>query len=339
MIPYLLRRLVFLVLIAFSVTLTTFVLSHVIPGDPARLAAGPGAERQQVEAIRHRMGLDRPIAEQYVLYLQSLAHFDLGTSIVTRQPVSDELLRRLPATLELVMVSFAIYLVLGIPMAVIAATTRRPAVDVGVRAVATSAHAIPAFVLALWLQFLLFFRLGWFPSGGRLSITLEPPPARTGLLLVDSLLAGRPDAFADAAHHVVLPAIALTFGLMVIAVRLTRATLLTELGKDYVKMARLKGLSEGAIIRRHVLRNSLIPVLTLVGVQFGYLIGGTLVVEEIFSWPGLGAYAFDSIVSLDYAPVMGVVLVTTTIFVLVNFAIDLLYPLIDPRIRLWGETR
>jgi peptide/nickel transport system permease protein len=339
MTAYLLRRIVFLVLIAFSVTLTTFVLSHVIPGDPARLAAGPGAERQQVEAIRHRMGLDLPIAQQYGQYLQSLSHFDLGTSIVTKQPVSNELARRLPATLELVLVSFAIYLLLGIPSAVLAATTRRPAVDLAIRAIATTAHAVPAFVLALWLQFLLFFRLGWFPSGGRLTIRLQPPPTTTGFLLVDSVLAGRFDALADAALHLALPAIALTFGLIVIAVRLTRATLLTELGKDYVRMARLKGLSEGAIIRRHVLRNSLIPVLTLVGVQFGYLIGGTLVVEEVFAWPGLGAYAFDSIVALDYAPVMGVVLVTTTIFVLVNFAIDLLYPLIDPRIRLWGQAR
>src|ERR1700694_3133783 len=151
---YVLRRLAFLVLITFGVTLMTFVLSHVIPGDPARLAAGPGAEREQVDAIRRRIGLDRPLPEQYVLYLLNLGRLDFGTSIVTRQPVAEELLRRLPATLELVVVSFLAYLLLGVPLAVMAATTRWPALDLLIRALATSSHAVPAFVLSLWLQFL-----------------------------------------------------------------------------------------------------------------------------------------------------------------------------------------
>jgi peptide/nickel transport system permease protein len=271
-------------------------------------------------------------------YLGNLSHLDLGISAITRLPVSEELGRRLPATLELVGVSFLLYLALGLPLAVLAATTRWRAVDTLVRTIAMTAHAIPAFVLALWLQFTLYFHLGWFPSGGRLSILLDEPTKVTGFFLVDSLIARRLDIFVDALDHLILPAVALTFGLLAIAVRLTRATLLTELSKDYVRMARLKGLQEGAIIRRHVLRNSLIPVLTLFGVQFGYLIGGTLVVETVFSWPGIGSYAFDSILALDYNPVMGVVLLTTVIFVVVNFIIDLLYPLIDPRIRLWGQV-
>lgn len=338
MIVYVLRRLAFLVLISFGVTLMTFVISRVIPGDPARLAAGPGADRAQVDAIRAALGLDLPLHEQYFRYLDNLVRGDLGISVVTRQPVAEELERRLPATIELVVVSFGVYLVIGIVLAVVAATARHWVADALVRIAATSAYAIPSFVLALWLQILLFFHLGWFPSSGRLSIHTASLESVTGFLLIDSLLAGRPDAFVDALRHLALPLIALTLGLVAIAVRLIRATFLTELTKDYVKMARLKGLSEWTIVRRHVLRNSLVPSLALFGIQFGYLVGGTVVIETIFSWPGIGAYAFDSIIALDYAPVVGVTLVTTAIFVLVNFAIDLLYPVVDPRIRLWGEA-
>jgi peptide/nickel transport system permease protein len=228
--------------------------------------------------------------------------------------------------------------VIGIALAVVAATTRRRGVDVMVRLLATSAFSIPAFVLALWLQVLLYLHLGWLPSSGRLDILTAPPRDVTGFLLVDSLFDGRADAFADAVSHLVLPVTALTFGLVAIAVRIVRATLLTELEKDYVKMLRLKGLSERTIVRRHVLRNALVPALALFGAQFGYLIGGTVVIETIFAWPGVGAYAFDSIIALDYAPVMGVTLLVTAVFVLVNFCIDLLYPVVDPRIRLWGQV-
>jgi peptide/nickel transport system permease protein len=338
MISYVARRFAFLLLICFGVTLITFAISHVIPGDPARLAAGPGARETQVDAMRELLGLDEPLPTQYVRYLDNLVHGDLGFSIVTRQPVRQELGRRIPATLELVVVSFAIYLVIGIALAILAATTRRRGVDVSVRLLATAAFSIPAFVLALWLQVLLYLHLGWLPSSGRLDILTVPPRDVTGFLLVDSLLDGRPDAFVDAGRHLILPVTALTFGLVAIAVRIVRATLLTELEKDYVKMLRMKGLSERTVIRRHVLRNALVPALALFGAQFGYLIGGTVVIETIFAWPGVGAYAFDSIIALDYAPVMGVTLLVTAVFVLVNFCIDLLYPVVDPRIRLWGEV-
>jgi peptide/nickel transport system permease protein len=335
---YIGRRLAFLVVICFGVTLLTFLISHVIPGDPARLVAGPGADRAQILAIRSHFGLDKPIPNQYLVYVDNLVHGDLGTSIVSREPVTTALGRRIPATLELVVVSFVAYLIAGLTLAVLAATTRLRAVDVTIRLLSTAAFAIPAFVLALWLQLIFYFHLGWLPSSGRLDVVTTPPRNITGSYLIDSLLTGNWSTFGDAVRHLVLPGAALTFGLLAIAVRLTRATLLAELDKDYVKMARLKGLSERAIIRRHVLRNALVPSLALYGIQFGYLIGGTVVVESIFSWPGLGAYAFDSVAALDYAPVMGVTLVATAIFVLVNFVIDLLYPVIDPRIRLWGQS-
>jgi peptide/nickel transport system permease protein len=336
---YLARRLAFFLLILWGVTIMTFVLSHVVPGDPALLAAGPGADREQVEQIRQAEGLDRPLLEQYLHYLQNLSRLDLGKSILTRVPVSQELSSRLPATIELVAVSFVVYLCIGIPLAVRAATTRSRVVDLLIRTFATSAHAVPSFVLAIWLQLLFYRQLGWLPSTGRLTLSLDRPPTVTGLYLIDSLFVLRIDIFADALVHLVLPVTALVFALMVTAVRVTRATLLTELAKDYVRMLRLKGLPESLVIRRHVLRNALIPILTLVGVQFGYVVGGTLLVETVFAWPGIGLYAFRSIVSLDYAPVMGVVMITTAIFVFMNFVIDMLYPIIDPRIRLWGEVR
>lgn len=335
---YLGRRLVFFALIWLGVTAVTFSLSHIVPGDPARLAAGPGADEEAVDQIREDMGLDEPLIDQYVSYMQALLRLDLGTSIVTRQPVTDELATRLPASLELIFVSFAAYLAIALPLAAIAATTRRRSVDLGVRLFAVIAFAIPAFVLALWLQLIFYRQLGWLPVGGRLDILISRPPTVTGFLTIDGLLAGRPDVTVDAIRHLILPAVALTLGLLAIAVRVGRATLLNELSKDYVKMARLKGLGERTIVRRHAMRNATVPLLALLGVQFGYLVGGTLVVESVFGWPGIGLYAFNSILSLDYAPVMGVALVTTAIFVGVNFIIDLLYPVIDPRIRLWGHA-
>jgi peptide/nickel transport system permease protein len=334
---YILRRLVFLVVICFGVTLVTFLLSHVVPGDPARLVAGPGADKAQILAIRARFGLDKPLVPQYFRYLKNLFHGDLGMSIVSREAVTSDIRTRLPATLELVVASFFVYLTVGLSLAALAATTRMRSIDVSIRVLSTAAFAVPAFVLALWLQIIFFFHLGWLPSSGRLDVTTTPPPHLTGFYLVDSIAAGQWGTFWDAARHLVLPGAALTLGLLAIAVRLTRATILAELDKDYVKMLRLKGLSEAVIMRRHVLRNALVPSLALFGIQFGYLIGGTVVVETIFGWPGLGSYAFDSVAALDYAPVMGVTLVVTAIFVTVNFAIDLLYPLIDPRIRLWGH--
>jgi peptide/nickel transport system permease protein len=338
MTAYIVRRLLFLVVICFGVTVLTFFISHVIPGDPARLVAGPGADKTQILAIRKKFGLDQPMVNQYVKYIDNLAHGDLGTSIVSREPVATALSRRIPATLELVLTSFILYLIVGLALAVVAATSRLRSVDVSIRLFSTASFAIPAFVLALWLQLVFYYHLGWLPSSARLDAVTDPPGKITGFYLIDSLLHGQWSTFVEAARHLVLPVAALTFGLLAIAVRLTRATLLSELDKDYVKMARLKGLSSWAIIRHHVLRNALVPSLALYGIQFGYLIGGTVVVETIFSWPGLGAYAFDSVAALDYAPVLGVTLVATAIFVFVNFVIDLLYPIVDPRIRLWGQA-
>ncbi len=335
---YILRRLALAVLITLCVTLMTFVLSRVVPGDPARLAAGPAASPEQVQEIRERFGLTKSIPEQYADYMGRLVRLDFGESIITRQPVSQELRSRLPASMELVAVTFAVYLVLGLGLAVVAASTPRRWLDALIRGSVTVANAVPVFILAFWLQYLLFFKAGLFPSGDRLGADTVPPPTITGFYLIDGLLAGRPEVTLDAAYHLALPVLVLVLGMLALSVRVTRATLLGEKERDYVHMLRMKGVPERRVMGRHVLRNGLVPVLPLLGIQFGYLVSATVLVETIFGWPGIGSYAFDSLVALDYEPVMGFVLVATVLFVLASLVIDLLYPLIDPRIRLWGST-
>jgi peptide/nickel transport system permease protein len=291
-----------------------------------------------VEQIREQFGLNDPIPAQYFDYMGRLVHLDFGKSILTGQPVLQELENRLPATMELVIITFLAYLAIGLPLAVLTASTRRPWVDGGVRGLVMVGHAIPVFILAFWLQYLLFFKLGLLPSGDRLDPETVPPATVTGSYLLDGLLAGRPGVSVEAALHLVLPVVVLVAGMVAVSVRLTRATLLGEREREYVQMLRMKGLPEKRIMRRHVLRNALVPVLPMLGIQFGYLISATVIVETIFGWPGIGSYAFDSLVGLDYEPVMGFVLLTTVMFVLASLVIDLLYPVVDPRIRLWGDT-
>jgi peptide/nickel transport system permease protein len=335
---YVARRLLVAVLITLCVTLMTFVLSRVVPGDPARLAAGPSAPPEQVAAIRADFGLDKPVPVQYVQYMGRLVKLDLGESIITGQPVWKELRSRLPATLELIFVSFAVSLVVGFGLALWAASTRRPWLDTSIQGAVTVSNAVPVFILGFWLQYLLFFKWGLLPSGDRLDAQTAPPRTITGSYLVDGVLTGRPGVTAEAAYHLILPVTVLVLGMLAITVRVTRATMLEQRTRDYVQMLRLKGLPERELMRKHVLRNALIPVLPLLGIQFGYLISATVLVETVFGWPGIGKYAFDSLVALDYEPVMGFVLVSTIIFVLASLIVDLLTPVIDPRIRLWGSA-
>ncbi|HZQ06780.1 MAG TPA: ABC transporter permease [Anaerolineae bacterium] len=336
---YVIQRLLSAVLILLGVSVLTFTISHIIPADPARIAAGPTAGQAQVEALRKAMGLDRPAPEQYLIYLQGILHFDLGRSIRTQQPISEEIVRYLPATLELILFSFVLYTIIGIALGAIAAVKHNSWMDILIRVVSIVAFAVPVYVLGLWLLYGLYFQLGWFPSGGRLDIKTTPPPHVTNFFLIDSLLAGNIPVFLESFQHLILPALTLTLGLLAIATRITRSGMLNELNSKYVQVARLKGVTEWSVVVKHALRNSLIPVLTLMGVQFGYLIGGTVIVETIFQWPGIGLYTFRAITSLDYAAVMGVTLIATFFFVMTNLGLDLLYPVLDPRIAAWGERR
>ncbi|MCB9077860.1 MAG: ABC transporter permease [Anaerolineaceae bacterium] len=327
------------ILTLIGVTALIFVMAQVIPADPARIAAGPGAGKAQVEALRQAMGLDRPVPEQFLRYLSGLTRLDLGRSIRTQQPVLNDIVQFLPASLELIFFSFAIYIVLGLSLGVLAAVNHNNAVDLMIRVGSIVAFAVPIYVLGLWLQYGLYFQLDWFPGGGRLDILTSPPPHVTGFYLIDSLWAGNLPLFFEALHHIALPALTLLLGLIAVATRLTRAGMLTELRSKYIQVARLKGLPERTVIIKHALRNSLIPVVTLMGLQFGYLLGGAVIVETIFQWPGMGLYLFRAISALDYVPVIGVTLIVTFIFVTVNLLLDLIYPLLDPRIAVWGERR
>jgi peptide/nickel transport system permease protein len=265
--------------------------------------------------------------------MAGLMRFDLGDSIQTRQPVWNDIKLFFPATLELVIFSFLIYVVLGVGLGLLWAIHPGKMVGPFARGVSVLGVAIPIFWIGLIFQLVFGTWLGWLPIAGRLDLTAIPPPFVTGLYTVDSLLAGDFELFWDAVVHLILPVTALVISLMAVATRLTRASVRDELHKGYVRTARSKGLSEWTTLHRHVVKNAMNPVLTMLGLQFGWLLGGTVLVEAVFSWPGIGLYAFESFKTFDYAPILALTLVITFTFVLVNLIIDLIYPILDPRLR------
>ena len=334
MLAYVLRRLAWTVLILLLITVITFVLSRVVPANPVVMAAGLGASTQQVAEVRRVMGLDEPLPVQYVRYMQGLARLDFGTSVRTQRAVGQDLRVFLPATFELVCISFALYVLIAIPLGVLAALRTGGVGDILIRGSATLSSAVPVFWLAMILQLVFFARLGWLPSGARIDVRGTPPPLVTGFFSVDSLLAGDFTLFVAVLKHLVLPVSAIVLSLLAVGVRLTRATMLQELQQQYVRTARGKGLRELHIVFTHVLRNALNPVISMLGIQLGYLLAWIILVETIFQWPGIGLYAYESFQGLDYSPIMALTLVFSAFFVLVNLVTDLLYPMIDPRISL-----
>jgi ABC-type dipeptide/oligopeptide/nickel transport system permease component len=330
---FLLNRLAWGSLVLLLVAVLTFFLSRVVPADPAAFLAGQNASAETVARIRAEYGLDRPLAEQFATYVGGLAHFDFGESIRTHRSVAQDLAQFLPATLELLITSFVIYLVLSFYLAVAAA--RRPGgwIDSAVRLVTMLGTGIPVFWLGMALQFVFFYRLHWLPLSGRFPIRDIPPPTITGFLLVDSAIAGDAAALWATLKSITLPALTIVLNLLAVGTRLSRAALIEEFGKLYVRTARGKGLGPRTILYKHVLRNALTPVLTATTMQFGYMISWVILVEVIFDWPGIGLYAYQSFQVFDYSPVIALALVSTAGFVLINLAMDLLYPIIDPRVR------
>lgn len=318
-----------------GMTLISFVLSQAVPADPvtANLGEQAAANPQVVATFRARWGLDRPPHEQYAIYLWNVLHGDLGTSITTKQPVAADLRRHLPATIELAVAAMAIGIIVGIPLGVLAAAQRDRPIDQMARVISLVGTSMPIFWLGLVAIVIFYAWLGWAPSPGRLSARLEPPPFLTGFVLVDALLAGRTDAAVDALKHLALPAIVLSTYSLGVITRVMRGGMLEVLGEDYVRTARAKGASERTVMIQHAARNSLIPTLTVIGLSFGGLLSGAVVTESVFSWPGLGLYAFKSATSLDFPAIMGVGIVVATVYVLVNLVVDVAYGLLDPRIR------
>lgn len=327
------RRLAFMVFVLWGVTLVTFFLSRVVPGDPAQLMAGPQASPSAVAHISRIYGLDDPLFVQYGRYVSDLSRGNLGFSFVTRRNVRTDIATYLPATAELAGYALIAGFVLALVTATAAAYRRGTATDVGGRLTAIAGLSVPAFWLALLLQLLFHTRLGWFPLGGRLSPGVTPPPQITGLLTVDSLLTGRFGDFADAVSHLVLPVTTLALGVYGLMVRIVRTSVIDALGEEYVRTAQAKGLGRWRVLRRHVLRNAMLPAVTVLGLEFGLLATGVFVVESIFQWPGLGNYAFQAIQANDYNATLGATLVIAAMYVVVNLIVDIAYLYLDPRIR------
>lgn len=329
---YTLRRLLLIVPVLVGVSLLTFALARVVPGDPARLAAGAQATPEMYEQIRREFGLDDPLPVQYGSYVAGLLRGDWGDSILSRRPVAADLRLYWPATLELVLVAMAIAVAVGVPLGVLSAVRADQPTDQVSRLVSLLGVSMPAFWLALLLQIFFGLRLGWLPVSGRLDPMIAAPTGGTGLVLVDAALAGDGATLRDALAHVALPALTLSFPALATIARFTRASLLEVLGNDYVRTARAKGLVERRVIFGHGLRNAFIPTLTMIGLSFGWAMGGSVLVETVYDWPGIGLYATRSALTLDFMPIMGIALLYGVVFSLINIVVDVAYGVLDPRV-------
>lgn len=334
MLPFLIRRLALLLLVLLGLSALTFGLSHLVPTDPARAALGFDAAPDMVAQYRREMGLDRSLPAQYALYLGHVVRGDLGASIMTRRSVAEDLARFIPATLELTLVSLVFSVLVGGALGVLAAVRRGSAIDALATAGPVAQLSVPVFVMGLVLLLVFYRWLGWLPYGGRLDSMVPAPPSITGLYLIDGLLARDGRAFRDAAAHLVLPALALSNLTLAEMTRITRSAVLDVLGADHVRTARSKGLPERAVLWRHVVKNAAIPVVTVMGLRVGFLMGGAVITETIFAWPGIGRYAWEGARNVDLNVVMGVTLVVALVYALVNLAVDVFYSMLDPRVRL-----
>lgn len=332
---YIARRIVLTVPLIIGITLMAFVVSHLVPADPLGMVLSERAmaNPEIVQAYRARWGLDRPLYEQYLVYLSRLLQGDLGDSIATQRPVREDLAQFLPATLELTLVAMVFTVLMGIPLGVLAAVYRDEWMDHLARVLSLIGVSVPVFWLGLLLLNAFYFHLNWLPGPGRLDPHMTPPPTVTGLITVDSVLAGNWAALVSGLRHLFLPALVLGSYTMGAISRMTRSSLLEVLAQDYMRTARAKGLREWVVIVHHGLRNALIPTVTIIGLAFGDLMSGAVLTETIFSWPGLGRYAVLAASYLDLQAIMGVTIAIATTYVLVNLAVDITYALLDPRIR------
>ncbi len=333
MLAFILKRIGLVIPTFIGVTLLTFALIRLVPGDPIELLAGErGIDPERHAALRAELGLDKPIVSQYGIYVSDVLSGDLGRSIVTKTPVLDEFLSLFPATVELALCAILFAIAIGIPLGIFAAVRRGSVFDYTTMGVALTGYSMPIFWWALLLILLFSVQLGWTPVSGRLSVMFYVEPV-TGFMLIDTLLAGDKGAFQSAVSHLILPAIALgTIPLAVIA-RMTRSSMLEVLGEDYIRTARAKGLAPIRVIALHALRNALIPVVTVIGLAVGVLFAGAILTETIFAWPGVGKWLVESVRRRDYPVLQGGVLLVATVVMAVNLFVDILYGLINPRIR------
>jgi len=332
LITYIIRRLLLLIPVLFGVSLATFVVMHLFTTDPAEIILGQHATVERAAALREEMGLNKPIYIQFGDYLSGALQGDLGKSVITKSSISEELIKRFPATVELAFAAIFIATVLGITLGTISAVKQNSILDYGTMVAALMGVSMPIFWLGLMMIIIFSVTLGWLPSSGRIAIGMQPDSI-TGLYILDSLLTGNMESLWDAFQHLIMPAMALGSYSTAIIARMTRATMLETIRQDYIRTARAKGLSETVVIIKHGLRNALIPVVTVIGLQVGSLLGGAVLTETVFSWPGIGSYVVEGVMASDYPRVQGAVLLIGTIFVMVNLMVDVLYSYLDPRIK------
>lgn len=328
---YLTRRIITFIPTLIGLTLITFIVSMKVPSDPAHLwAGGIKANEQVVEMIKRKYHLDAPIYVQYYYYLLNLLKGDLGISPITHRPILKDLLTYFPATAELAIAAEILIIIIGVPLGIISALKRDSIVDHIVRVISLTGVSLPAFWLGLLLQWIFYYKLSWLPAGGR---GIPPKEIVTGLYILDSLLCHDWSAFINNLKHIIMPAFTLAYlGIGVVA-RITRSSILDIITSDFVVFLQLKGLKKLKVMQ-HILKNALIPIITILGLQFGGLLGGAVITETIFYWPGIGRYAVQAIYNIDFPAIMGVTLLMGLVYVTINFFVDIMYAIIDPRVRL-----
>ena len=331
------KRLLLAIPSLLGVVIVTFLLTRALPGDPAAYFAGPAATKDAVEQVRKKLGLDKPLIEQFLRYSADLARGDFGNSLTTGQPVASEIRSRLPASAELTLLGLLVSILIALPLGILAAVRQGSWIDHLCRVTTSAGVSLPVFFTGLVLVYVFYFRLGWSPAPlGRLGVFNSAPPAVTGFYLIDSLIARDFETFRSALAQLMLPAVTLAIFSLAPIARMTRASMLAVLASDFVRTARASGLAPATVIMSYAFRNAMLPVITTMSMVFSFLLGANVLVEKVFAWPGIGSYAVEALISSDFAPVQGFVLTMAVMYVLLNLIIDILYGIIDPRVRLEG---
>jgi dipeptide transport system permease protein len=335
MLRMILKRSLFALPSLVGVIIVTFLLTRALPGDPAAYFAGPAATTEAIEQVRVKLGLDKPLIVQFGNYVADLARGDLGTSLTTGQPVVSDIRNRLPASAELTLLGLIVSMLIAVPLGILAATKPGSLADHLCRVISTAGVSLPVFFTGLILVYVFYYLLGIAPAPlGRLDTFLSAPPRITGFYLIDSAIAGNGEVFVSSLKQLVLPAMTLAIFSLAPIARMTRASMLAVLASDFVRTARASGLSPATVIVTYAFRNAMIPVVTTLGMVFSFLLGANVLVEKVFAWPGIGSYAVEALVASDFAPLQGFVLTMAIMYVLLNLLIDILYGVIDPRVRI-----
>lgn len=335
MLGMVLKRLMLAIPSLIGVVIVTFLLTRALPGDPAAYFAGPAATQEAVAQIRKQLGLDQPLPQQFVRYVRDLARGDMGVALTTGQPVAAEIMSRLPASAELTLLGLVVSVLIAVPLGILAATNPGSLLDHTCRIVTTAGVSLPVFFTGLLLVYFFYYLLGVAPAPlGRLDVYFSAPPQITGFYLIDSLIARDGETFVASLKQLILPAATLAIFALAPIARMTRASMLAVLGSEFVRTAKASGLSPGTVVVTYAFRNAMLPVITTLGMVFSFLLGANVLVEKVFAWPGIGSYAVEALIASDFAPVQGFVLTMAVMYVMLNLLIDVLYGLIDPRVRI-----